>query len=82
MNVKSEIALSDEYYNLCVIPKILHISKKKFYEVKQYSNFPKVQVLTPTFKLVSRKEIEKFAQEYTKTKRKDREHEILIDKLL
>lgn len=75
MNYKSLAA--DQYYTLGQIPKLLRISKKTFYKIKQWPNFPKVEELSATFKVVARIDMDNFAIWYQQQKEKEKQHWII-----
>jgi len=58
--MNEEILLNKNYYNLGELAKLLHVSKKTFYKMKQSPHFPKVMALTKTFKVVPKAEMDNF----------------------
>lgn len=79
--MNSEMLLKDQYYNLGELPKLLRISKKTFYQIRKWSNFPKVIALTATFKVVLKTEMNEFATWYQDYRRQD-EKTVWINNLL
>lgn len=81
--MNEEILLNKNYYNLGELPKLLHVSKKTFYKMKQSPHFPKVISLSKTFKIVSRTEMDHFVAAFNEQRQAMKEQkERLVHALL